>query len=255
MLSLIAAISRFKLKRLFPILVLLVFAGCGSVEVVGTRDPKELYDTAMTAYYREKFEESEKIFKTLMEEYPLSPYSVEAQLMLGDACYAQEKYDESSSYYTNFVALHPTHQKAAYAMFQKGMSHFRDVLTIDRDQTATKKALFAFQDLVSTYPDSPYFEKSKEFITFLKKRLAEREFYIAYFYYKDKNYKGALSRLRDILKEYPEAGLADKTLFYIGESYSRLGEKRLADDAFTNIITNFPESPFAKNAKSRLKQS
>lgn len=241
-----------KFKIIFIMLAAFIsLAGCSGIdkELQGQRDPKELYEKAMSAYISGKYEDSEKFFKKLMEDHPLNPYSVEAQLMLGDVYYVLEKYDDASSYYTNFIALHPAHPRASYAVFQKGMSHFKDVLTLDRDQTSTRKALFAFQDLVSGYPDSAYAPKAKELIGFLKGRLAEREFYIARFYYKNKNYKGALLRFRDILKDYPEAGLADSTLYYIGESYARLGEKKLADEAFSTLISNFPGSPFVKSAR------
>ncbi len=242
-------------KAVFCLFALILVGCAGTKDIKGSRDPKELYDHAMTAYFEQKYDEAETGFKAIMEEFPLSPYSVEAQLILGDVSYAAERYEDASSYYTNFVALHPTHQKSSYALFQKGMSHFRDVLTIDRDQTATRKALFAFEDLVSSYPGSAYQAKAKELIGFLKKRLAEREFYVARFYFKDKNYKGALARFRDILKNYPETGFNDSALYYIGESYERLGEKNLAKDAFSTLISNFPDSPYLSDAKGRLKES
>ena len=88
----------------------------------------------------------------------------------------------------------------------------------------------------------------------LKKRLAERELYIAEFYYNNKKYKGALARLRDILKTYPDSGLADKTLFMIGESYGKLGESALAHDAYNTLIKNHPLSPLAADARDKLRE-
>lgn len=236
------------------LLVTASLAGCGSAnkQLQVNRDAKVLYDNAMKAFASRNYEEAEKTFKALIEDYPVSPYSLEAQLMLGDVCFFQEKYDESGSYYTSFVALHPTHERASYALFQKGMSHFKDVLSVDRDQTSTRKALFAFEDLVSVYPGSPYHEKAVELIDFLKKRLAEREFYVGQFYFKGKNYKGALSRFRELLEKYPQAGLTEETLYFIGESYRRLGEGELAKDAFKTLLTNYPDSPYAKSARVGL---
>lgn len=246
------------------ILVLLITAasfsfflgGCTSANenLAAIQDPKELYDMAMTAYLDDKFVDSEKAFKTIMEEHPLSPYATEAQIMLGDVCYALERYDDAASYYTGFAAMHPTHQRAAYAVFQKGMTHFKVVLTVDRDQTSTKKALFAFQDLAAGYPSSSYNPRALELIVFLKKRLAERELYIAEFYFKNNKYKGALSRLRDILKTYPDSGVTDKTLYMIGESYGKIGEATLARDAFNSLIINYPSSPLVADARDRLKE-
>jgi outer membrane protein assembly factor BamD len=234
-----------------------LFAGCASVDEQTRvkRDPQEVYDTAMKAYVERSYEEAEEGFKLLTEDYPLNPFAIEAQLMLADVCFAQERYPEAGSYYTNFVALHPVHQRASYALFQKGMSYFKDVLSYDRDQTFTKKALFAFEDLVEAYPESMYREKAEELIVFLTRRLAKRELAIARFYFKGKNYEGALSRFRDILEQYPEAGMTDETLYYIGETYKRLGEEQLSREAFMMLITDFPDSPFVKSARSRLEDS
>ncbi|HEY4707017.1 MAG: hypothetical protein A2054_00110 [Deltaproteobacteria bacterium GWA2_55_10] len=241
-------------KLLLLPLLILVLSGCSNTAPDQfKRDAREVYDSAMEAYLSGRLEEAEKSFKTIMEDHPLSQYTLSAELMLGDVSYASEKYDDASMYYTNFVALHPAHPKAPYALFQKGMSHMKDVLTLDRDQASARKALFAFEDLITAYPQSPYAEKAREFSGFLKNRLAEHEFYIARFYFKKKNYKGALGRLKEILASYPDGGINDKALFYIGESYLRLGESDLAREAFSTLINNYPESSFTHDAKGRLK--
>lgn len=247
--------GRLTAAGVFQTFLLLALAfsliGCAGVNTLDSKmAPKDMYESAMRAYLDGQYEGAESSFKTLLEEYPLSEYALDAQLKLGDVCFDMARYDDASAYYTSFVALHPMHPRASYALFQKGMSHFKEVLSLDRDQTATRKSLFAFEDLAAAYPDSPYYAKSKELIKFLRARLAQSEFYVANFYFKNKNYKGALGRLRDILANYPEDGLADKTLYYIGESYRKLGEKSLADEAFTTLIREFPESPFAKEARS-----
>jgi outer membrane protein assembly factor BamD len=219
------------------------------------RPAKELYDSAMSDYFEDRFDDSERTFKTLMENYPLSPYAVDAQLVIGDVCFAADKYDEAASYYTNFVAMHPAHPRASYALFQKGMSYFKDILTIDRDLVSTRKSLFAFEDLIAGYGNSSYIDKSKEFRDFLRKRLAEREMYVARFYYKSKKYKAALQRFREVLKNYNDSGFSDETLYYVGESYVRLGEDALAKDAFSLLVNNFPASPFAVMAKAKAEAS
>ena len=253
------ATSSGSLRPMLVALVVVVglIAGCASVKNKTTvkRDPGEVYDGAMTAYMSHKYEDAVEGFSLLMKDYPLTPFAIEAQLMLGDVSFDEEKFAEAGSYYTNFVALYPTHKRASYALFQKGMTYFKDALSYDRDQTSTRKALFAFEDVIEAYPESMYSEKADEIIIFLKRRLAKGELAIARFYFKDKNYEGALSRFRDILKEYPESGLIDETLYYIGVSYQELGEEKLSREAFMTLIADFPDSPFVKSARSRLDES
>ena len=211
-----------------------------------------LYAKGISSYENGLYEEAEVSFKSITDEYPLSPQAVEAELMLGDTYYVSERYDEASASYTAFQAFHPGHPKAAYALFQKGMSHFKEVLSVDRDQTKTKKALFAFEDLVKFYPESPYAEKSKEVVSFLRTRLAGSEMYVGRFYYKTKNYKGALRRFSIVIKDYRDTNAVDEALYYIGETYDSLGEKELAKEAFGSLVSDFPRSSFFEVAKSRL---
>ena len=235
-------------------LLFTVFTGCASTqeEISKNNNPALLYSEGAALYYDGDYNEAIKKFKKVIEDYPLSLFAVDAELFLADAYYVSAQHSDAASYYANFISLHPNHPKAAYAMFQKGMSYFREVLSIDRDQTTTQKALLAFNDIISIYPTTIYAYKAKELVVFLKRRLAEREFYIGNFYFKNKKYKGALARFAEILKKYPDVGMSDKALYYIGKSYVELGEKDLAKDTFSTLIANFPDSLFIQDVKNWL---
>ncbi|HZX36634.1 MAG TPA: outer membrane protein assembly factor BamD [Thermodesulfobacteriota bacterium] len=232
---------------------LFLLASCAATkEKADVPAVEAFYAKAVSSYENGLYEEAEASFKSITDEYPLSPQAIEAELMLGDTYYASERYDEASASYTAFQAFHPGHPKAAYALFQKGMSHFKEVLSVDRDQTKTRKALFAFEDLVKFYPESPYAEKSKEVVSFLRDRLAGSEMYVGRFYYKTKNYKGALRRFSIVIKDYRDTNAVDEALYYIGETYNSLGEKDLAKEAFATLVSDFPRSSFFEAAKTKF---
>lgn len=202
------------------------------------------YAIALDNFRDSDYVDAEVDFLAVIESFPLSPYAIESQLLLADTYFALEEYEEASSYYTTFVALHPGHKKAEYGLFQKGMSHFKNISTIDRDQRETRRSLFAFKDLLTFHPSSVYSNKAEELILFLDGRLAEREFYIGKFYFKDKKYHGALSRFRNILRDYSDSEVVDKTLYYITETYVSLGEWDLAKSTYASLLNEFPESPY-----------
>ncbi|MEE9614972.1 MAG: outer membrane protein assembly factor BamD [Thermodesulfobacteriota bacterium] len=241
--------------RVAAVTVLLPFflASCFK-EVVPEVDlsAEELYSKGMAAYHNGLSSESGAYFKRVMDEHPLDRYAVDSQLMLGELHYKMANYEDAAAYYTTFVSMHPGHIKAPYAFFQKGMSHFKLVLASDRDQIETEKALFAFEDFVKSYPDSPYMGKAGELMVFLKRRLAESEFKVGKFYFKMKSYRGALARFMLVLKDYPDVGFTDETLYYVGRSYALLGEEGLATETFTTLVKEFPESPFARKAKKKF---
>lgn len=234
---------------------LTVISGCSSLKTTegSYRNAEEMYNAGVKHYHALHYEEAEETFELLLERYPLSAYALDGEIMLADAFYADEKYDEARVYYTNFVAMHPSHSKASYALFQKGMCFFRNVLAHDRDQTTTRKAIIAFEDLLKEFPGSSYNEKAGELIAFLRKRLAQRELYVGRFYLKKKNYKGALSRFKVVLKEYPESEVIDEILFYIVKSYVKLGEEVRARDVYATMQSDFPSSSYTRAAEKMIK--
>lgn len=230
-------------------------SGCSSLKTQerSYRNAEEMYYAGVKQYQAQRYEEAEQILELLLERYPLNHYAIDGEIMLADALYAEEKYDEARVYYTNFVALHPSYPKAPYALFQKGMCFFRNVLTLDRDQTTTRKAILAFEDLSNDFPDSSYNKKAEELIAFLRKRLAEREMYVGRFYLKKKNYKGALARFKVVLDEYPDSKVIDEILFYIVKSYVKLGEEIRARDVYATMQSDFPQSSYTRAAEKIIK--
>ncbi len=242
------------MRSFLALLSIVLLGACSTTNTIQGSLPGagELYTKGISAYNEGLYTESEEYLRKVLEEYPLSPYSVEAQLKLADLYFVQERYEEARSYYTTFYTFHPSHLRAPYALFQKGMCHLREVDTIDRDQTPTRKALFAFQDLMAYYPDSLYAERARTITTFLEERLAENEFYVGMFYYRKGDYRGALMRFRKILEDYPHTHVVEKTLYYVGDVYIHLEEEELAQETFRTLVDRFPDSPYVSIAKNRL---
>ncbi|MBI5233888.1 MAG: outer membrane protein assembly factor BamD, partial [Deltaproteobacteria bacterium] len=90
---------------------LLVFlsTGCFAKKpgLEATRDAGELFAKGVDHFQRGQYEEAEKVFKMLMEDHPLSPYGVDAHLLLADLYYAKADYEDAASYYGSFATMHP----------------------------------------------------------------------------------------------------------------------------------------------------
>jgi len=55
-----------------------------------------------------------------------------------------------------------------------------------------------------------------------------------------------------VLADYSGIGLDDEALYYKGEGLWRLEQKEAAVQAFRRLVQEFPESPYAPPAASRL---
>ncbi|MFQ5330108.1 MAG: outer membrane protein assembly factor BamD [Thermodesulfobacteriota bacterium] len=251
-------IKRKRYVTLFASLLLAasVFTGCAATSGKSRlTTPSTIVEEGVTLSQQGNYESAIEKFLEIIDSYPLSREAVEAQLLLADTYYEKGDYEDGAAYYTDFATLHPSHPKASYAQFKKGMSYLKQTLSIDRDPAATKKAILAFDDLTAYYPVSIYSDKARELRLFLKNRLAEREYMIGAFYFKKKNYRAALRRFLPILHDYPGAEITPAVLFHSAISYTETGEKRQAEETLMNLIDNYPDSSFTGRARRLMKNS
>ena len=238
--------------------VALTFLGCsGKGKDIKTieGDPELLYKQGLARFNKRDYPEALKKFEELKSNFPDSPpYTLWAELKVGDCHFLQKQYVEAIAAYEEFKKIHPGHEELPYVQYQIGMSYFNQMYTLDRDQTPTKKALSSFEYLVANYPPSLFTEKAKERIGVCKKRLVDHEFYVGNFYYKQGKFQAAAARFEGLLEKFPKDPDEDKTLHFLGKSYLELDQWEKAEVAFTRILTEYPQSPYYREAKTILDQ-
>jgi outer membrane protein assembly factor BamD len=180
--------------------------------------PEGLYQSGVELYQKGKYERSIEKFQRLKEEYPLSKFAILAELGIADSFFSDDKYIEAEAAYTDFLNLHPTNVNLPYVIYQIGMCHYNQMMSIDRDQTETVRAAKEFEKLIALYPSSQYTFMAEKMLKECKKRLGEHEFYVGRFYFKSKKYKAALKRFETIAREYPNMGLDYKVSYFIHET-------------------------------------
>ncbi len=220
-------------RRILPIFLILVMAlsGCtftwpwAKKTSLARMTPDGLYQEAVEYYKDGSYKKSVEIFQRLKEEYPLSKLAILAEMGIADSYFSGKDYLEAELAYREFLNLHPTNENLSYVMYQIGMCHFNQILTIDRDQSETFKALKEFERLTARFPSSKFSFMAEKMIRECKKILGEHEFYVGEFYFNIKQYRAALRRFEKIAREYANVGLDYKVSYYLIESKRRLAEE------------------------------
>ena len=144
-----------------------------------------LYKKGLALYKKRDYDKALEVFNELKGSFPgEDPYYTWAELKAADCYFFEKEYTEAISHYEEFKKFHPFHGEIPYVIFQIGLSYFKQMQSIDRDQGATRKALSHFELLIANYPPSILTEKAREKVKVCKERLAGKELYVAKFYYK-----------------------------------------------------------------------
>jgi len=171
-----------------------------------------------------------------------------------ESFYAKKNYIEAASEYERFLELHPLHRLAPLAQFRLGMSHFKQINTIDRDSEPLQKAMQAFQKLVTVYPKSPYVAEAKAKLAVCRERLARYQLYIGNFYYQKGAYPAAVYRFNKVIQEYGDLEIAAEALYRLALSYQGLGQTAQAETALRLLLEKYPESSYGGEANGLIQQ-
>lgn len=216
-----------KYKLIFPLVVMLLSPGCAWFFDTKTdeKTAQELVNDGMEAFNRQRYRSAIESFQKLKDWYPFSKYAILAELKIADSHFYLEEYEAAIIAYESFENLHPRNEATPYVIFQRGMSYFKQMETVDRDQTSTKKAIEIFNRLKKTYPASEYAAQADNYIRLSLKNMAGHEFYVGEFYFKSKHYKAAIVRFKSVVSQYPDVGLTQQALEYISRCEVELAKQ------------------------------
>jgi outer membrane protein assembly factor BamD len=233
----------------------LFFNACSSGPKRDSNTPKGAYLEAQDLDKDERYEEALQKYADVKNRFPYSRYAVLAELAIADVQYKKEAFIEAQASYELFKELHPRHPKSDYVTFRLAMSFYSQLPgTIDRDLSLAKKAIVYFNELMKNYPQSKHVKDAKKHRAECVGKLAQKELYIAEFYFIRDMYDSALKRYEEFINSdisNKDDHLAE-ALFGAGVSAFELGESGKGKRYLAQLIRNYPKAELASEAKEKL---
>jgi outer membrane protein assembly factor BamD len=222
----------------------------------GTSQPdKFLFDQGTAALQDEKWITAREYFRELVDTYPQSEFRAEAKLGIGDS-YLGDGTTESKilaiNEFREFLTFFPTHNRADYAQYKLAMAHFYQMQNPQRDQTETKEAIAEFQGFIERYPNSSLMPEVRKNLREARDRLAESDYQVALFYYRNRWYPGAVERLKALLARDPEYTYRDAAYYHLAESLVKMGRGPEALPYYERLVKEFEHSEYLDDAQKRI---
>ena len=216
-----------KLASILLIGAILGVAGCNSKkeEVGFTVDnivpPDRLYNQALANMEAGDLKTAQKRIKDLNAQHPYSEYSRRSLILDTFINYRQGSYTDAASTGKRFLQLYPGDKDAAYAQYIVGMSYYKQIPHITRDQSVTRKAYQAMSALVEKYPESEYVEDAKTKMRITRDQLAGKEMLVGRYYQERREFLAAINRFPPCCRSISQyatcrrsAGTADRKLLF-----------------------------------------
>src|SRR5579862_175180 len=236
---------------------------------------KVLFDKAMTALKKGRYDVARLDLQTMLNTYPDSEYRMRAKLAVGDTWFKEggtAALTQAEAEYKDFITFFPDAPGAAEAQMKVADIYYQQMEKPDRDYTNAQRAEQEYRNMINQFPDSTLVPRAKQKLRDVQEVLAERETQIGLYYESRENFAAAIARLSTVVDTCPLYSKSDLALLNIGDCYA--GEAHMvqispglpgavrermrsmymdkAAAAYAKVITRYPMAPRVEDAKDRL---
>jgi len=151
------------------------------------------------------------MFDKIVRNGPYSEVAPHAQLCIGAAREKQKDYPEAVKAYEIAADRYRGQPAiASDALFLESVSYQKQAETAEYDQGTATKAIAAFTDFITLYPDDKRVSQARKAIVALKVEQVRGSYEIAQFYEKSKKWEGALVYYNEVLQLDPNSPYASQ---------------------------------------------
>ena len=237
--------------------LLLMAGGCAFLKPAPTPilPPDELYSQGEKELGNRRYPEARESFRKIVERHPNSSWAPRGRFLLGEAFYREAEFDKAIKEFETFLSFYPRHEIADLVQYRLAMAYYDQLKPVEQDQGLTAKALEQFKKLVKQYPESRYATDALAKIDFCRGRLAQKEVWVAGYYFNQGNPSAARQRLEFVLKEYPRTLVIPETLYTLAEVNFAEGKKGEAKDLLRQLAADYGFIEWGKRAVQKLRES
>lgn len=229
-------------------------------EVTYTEAAAVAFADAERAFERRDFLTARARFTAVYNDYPYSQYATLSEFRVGDTYLRERAYARSIESFRRFVRIHPSHELVAEAQYKISLSYVQQMPrdwflrppSFERDLSDTENAHRALQLFLSQYGDTEFAEPAREHLAATTDRLAAYELYVAEFYSRRDNPRGAALRCETLLTEYPQAEQVPNALFLLARSLITMGDVEAAVVSLRRLLDEHPAHSLAEDAQEWL---
>lgn len=154
-------------------------------------------------------EKTSKMYEKVIKNGPYSEVAPLAQMNIGTAEEKRKEFPDAVKAYEKAAdKYHDQKGIAADALFKAGQTHLKQASTAEYDQGVAAKAIAAFTDFISLYPEDKRVADARKNIDNLRSEQARGAMKIAQFYEKKRQWSGALVYYNEVLIKDPDSSMA-----------------------------------------------
>ncbi len=224
--------------------------GCASTPEYLSMEADQLWTAGIQASDAQDWDGALELLERFVTTGPGDTRAPEARIRIARAYIGRGEYVTASAEFERFLQLHPNHGLAPEASL--GICQALAALAPhpQRDQTYTVDAEEACAVTAAEFRGLSVAVSADSIRLSMVDRLAEAAFTRAQFYERVSLYNSAVDYFEEVVSSYPETPWAPRALFGIFRSYRALGWGPEANETASRLLADYPDSDAAAELRA-----
>lgn len=186
--------------------------------------------------------EAARLLDEIDRQFPTSPEAPRALVLAGRYYFEAQEYELATAILSRYIRDHGGHPDIAYAYYLRGVSSYRSVSDVDKDEGDTEKAAAHLRAVIKKFAGTDYALDASVKLNAIKNQRAAKELVTGKFYHHRREYMAALNRYQNVVEDYEDSTYVEEALYRIIEVYRALGLNGEAKNTAVLLGHNFPDS-------------
>ena len=169
-------------------------------------------------------EKALELYKHIVKNAPFGSFGDQAQFKIGELYKSQEEFEEAQKAFQAVVDEYPNSELVSQARYQIAYCSMQASKKAQYNEQYAERAIQEFQGFKSTFPGDKQVTEADEAIRALRAKKAMTQFEVGSFYEKRGKFASAKVYYREVVQKYPDTPIAkeaEKKLDLISRSESK----------------------------------
>ena len=230
---------------------LLIFIGCSG----GAKNfPVGSYERGVAEFESEHYFEAVEDLKLFVRRNPTDSKVDEAQYHIGLSRFEDKDYPVAAVEFEILRTDYPNSARIDDAWYMEGLCYRKQMPSIERDQTITKKALDHFRRYLANFPNGTRRSDVQAQVDELQEVLDRKRLAAALLYERLGRTKAALVTLEALIADRSDSKLMPEMLLRAGDLASRLNDDEAARGYLERAVADDPDGEFGRRAQQKLER-
>ena len=182
-----------------------------------------------------------------------SSFTAEAQMLLADCYFAQNKFTEARFEYEELIRLFNDYTDVGTAYFKIGICYYEESLEAHYTQEETYLATDAFQTYIEKFPFSKNKTEAIEYINKCNYKLLEKRYLNGYAYFRNFDYCAALMYFDEVIELGNSNELDRLSLYYSAKIHLERDNEKKLRVMYDKLVKRYPQHENTKEIAKHIR--